>query len=192
MSYAIQNFYNINQKIRFNQKLYLIWLFRNLPLIITYITKSLNIFSLLTLNYKHDLSVQDFFRFFYNNSFYKIFKKLTNTWRPLLGTNYTKSLEYWTCKLGNALIGDDHISYNATQISNNQFFNLYFTPVKISNIPLQNKLYRNVLVRFLHLLLINWQLWPRYYNIAFRYVLITKNYYILRFYDQPKYKIFHL
>lgn len=192
MSYAIQNFYNINQKLRFNQKLYLLWLFKNLPVIITYITKSLNTFSFFTLNYKYDFSVQNFFKFFFNNSFFKIFKKLTTNWRPLLGTNYTKSLEYWICKLGNSLIENKIISYKSLQISNNQFFNLYFYPLKISNIPLQNKLYRNVLVRFLHLLLINWQLWPRYYNIAFRYVIITKNYYILRFYDQPKYKIFHL
>ena len=79
MSYAIQNFYNVNQKLRFNQKLYLLWLFRNLPIIITYIVKSLNTFSLFTLNYKSNFSIQDFFIFFYNNSLYKIFKKLNST-----------------------------------------------------------------------------------------------------------------
>jgi hypothetical protein len=192
MSYAVQNFYNVNQKLRFNQKLYLLWFCRNIPAIIIYITKSLNIFYLSTLNKTLDFSTQDFFHFFYNNSFYKIFKKLTSTWRPLLGTNYTKSLSYWGCKLGNSLLDETIIKSIPVQISNTQFFNTYFYPVKVSNIPLQNKLYRNVLVRFLHLLIIGWQLWPHYYNIAFRYVLITKNYYVLRFYNQPKYKVFHL
>jgi len=192
MSYAIQNFYNMNQKVHFNKRTYLTWIFRNLPIIIAYINKTNNIFMYLSIDKQFQIYNTHLFHTFFNNGFYKLCRKLTVTWRPLLGSNYIKSLEYWSCKLGIYLVESDIKVYKSIVVSQEYFLNIYLHPVLVSNIPLQNKYYRTVLIKFMYLLLLNWQVWKRVYDIAFRFTLITKDFYLIRCYNQPKFKIHHI
>lgn len=132
----------------------------------------------------------EIFQLFFNPGLHKVFKCLVSRWRPLLGTNYTQSLEYWTFKVGISSIEDKSQSYSLVKVGGNLFFNQYFTNITLSNISLHNKYYRTVLVKFLQLLLVNWQLWKKTYNISFQYVIINKNYHLIRCYNKYFFKMY--
>lgn len=132
----------------------------------------------------------EIFQLFFNPGLHKIFKSLVSRWRPLLGTNYTQSLEYWTFKVGISSIEDEVQNYSLLKTNDKLFFNQYFTNVVLSNISLHNKYYRTVLIKFLQLLLVNWQLWKKTYNVSFQYVIVNKNYHLIRCYNKYFFKMY--
>ena len=191
LSYVIQNFYNVNQSLVLNQKLYLIWINRNSPLILTFIIKNWNLL-INNISYLNNIqSLQQLNRFFFNTGFYKLFKTLLIKWNPLLTTNYIKSLQYWTLKFNNILLDKQTNSVSLLTVENEFFYNQYFNNVVISNISLHNKYYRTVILKFITLLTLNWQLWNRNYNISFKFMLITKNFHLIRFYNTYFFKMYN-
>jgi len=191
LSYVIQNFYSINQSLVLNQKLYLIWINRNSPLILTFITKNWNLLinNLSCLN--NSKSLYQLTRFFFNTGFYKILKTLLTKWKTLLTTNYTKSLQYWILKLNTSLIEKQTITNNLIIVEDNLVYNQYFNNVVVSNISLHNKYYRSVMLKFITILTTNWQLWNRNYNISFKFMLITKNFHLVRYYNSYFFKMYN-
>ena len=191
LSYVIQNFYNVNQSLVLNQKLYLIWINRNSPLILTFINKNwiLLINNLSCLN--NSRSLYQLTRFFFNTGFYMLFKTLLTKWKPFLTTNYTKSLQYWVFKLNISLISKQVINSNLINVENVLLHNQYFTPIVISNISLHNKYYRIVMIKFINMLILPWQLWNRNYNISFKFLLLTKNFNLIRYYNTYFFKIYN-
>lgn len=129
---------------------------------------------------------------FFNAGLYKIFKRLLYKWKPLLGSNYTQSLEYWTFKLGIASLEHETTSVSLLPANKTYFFNQYFTSVVVSNISLHNKYYRTVLMKFLQLLLVNWQLWKKTYQISFQYIIINRNFHLMRCYNKYFFKMYNL
>lgn len=191
MSYAIQNFYNVNQALIVNQKLYLNWTFRNLIPIVTLITKNvLNNYGMVIYN-NYGKVLLALFNIFFCDGFYKIFRNLIGKWKPLLGTNYTKSLEYWTFKAGSAFCDNEPLSIMPTPITDQWFFNQYHSSVVLSNISLHNKYYRTVLIKFMLLLLNNWQLWKKTHNISWKFLIINKNFHIIRYYNYYYFKMYN-
>jgi hypothetical protein len=191
LSYVIQNFYNVNQSLVLNQKLYLIWINRNSPLILTFINKNwiLLINNLSCLN--NSRSLYQLTRFFFNTGFYMLFKTLLTKWKPFLTTNYTKSLQYWVFKLNISLISKQVINSNLINVENLLLHNQYFTSIVISNISLHNKYYRIVMLKFINMLILPWQLWNRNYNISFKFLLLTKNFNLIRYYNTYFFKIYN-
>jgi len=191
LSYVIQNFYNVNQSLVLNQKLYLIWINRNSPLILTFINKNwiLLINNLSCLN--NSRSLYQLTRFFFNTGFYMLFKTLLTKWKPFLTTNYTKSLQYWVFKLNISLISKQVINSNLINVENVLLHNQYFTSIVISNISLHNKYYRIVMLKFINMLILPWQLWNRNYNISFKFLLLTKNFNLIRYYNTYFFKIYN-
>lgn len=191
LSYVIQNFYNVNQSLVLNQKLYLIWINRNSPLILTFINKNwiLLINNLSCLN--NSRSLYQLTRFFFNTGFYMLFKTLLTKWKPFLTTNYTKSLQYWVFKLNISLISKQVINSNLINVENVLLHNQYFTSIVISNISLHNKYYRIVMIKFINMLILPWQLWNRNYNISFKFLLLTKNFNLIRYYNTYFFKIYN-
>jgi hypothetical protein len=190
LSYAIQNFYNVNQSLVLNQKLFLSWVFRNINLMVTLMKKNANTLFKTFLYRNSREFLLEIFQLFFNPGLHKIFKCLVSRWRPLLGTNYTQSLEYWTFKVGISSIEDNAQSNSLLKTNNKLFFNQYFTNIVLSNISLHNKYYRTVLVKFLQLLLVNWQLWKKTYNVSFQYVIVNKNYHLIRCYNKYFFKMY--
>ena len=191
MSYAIQNFYNMNHSLLITQKVVLSWALRNIHPAVAFMKKNVNtILSAFLYRNSQDF-IFELFHLFYNAGLYRIFKRLVGRWQALLGSNYTQSLEYWTFQLGIASVDDEVLNPFLLPTSNSLLYNQYFTPVVMSNISLHNKYYRNVLMKFLQLLLVNWQLWKKTYNISFQYIILNKNYYLLRCYNKYYFKVYN-
>lgn len=191
MSYAIQNFSNVNQSLILNQKLYLIWILNNMSTIITFLTKNW-ILTLTTINSKNNLESFLFLtRLFFNNGFYKLFKTLLTKWKPFVTVNYTKSVQYWVYKIGSSVIDKKIPINNVVTISTINLYNQYYSNFVISNISMHNKYYRTVLLKFLQLLLLNWQLWGKNYVVSYRFMLINKNFHLIRYYNSYFFKMYN-
>lgn len=191
MSYVIQNFYSVNHALILNQKLYWIWLHRNNNLILTFLVRNWT-HGFSNLNYL--TNVQMLFTLnllFFNNSFYQIYKTLLTKWNQFWVTNYVKSLQYWTLIGSHRLISKQSIRTELLVLHEDLFFNQYFTNVVVSNISLHNKYYRNVLLKFILLLVSPWQLWNRHYNISLKFMLISKNFHLIRFYNSYFFKMYN-
>ena len=191
MSYVIQNFYTINQSLVLNQKLYLTWISKNTPLILTFIIKNWTLL-LNNLSYhNHSISLYQLNRFFFNVGLYTLLKTLLTKWKPFLTTNYTKSLQYWIFKLSISLIEKSPVSSKTVTIEDNLVYNQYYNNVVVSNISLHNKYYRSVMLKFITLLTVNWQMWNRNFNISFKFAIINKNFNIIRFYNSYFFKMYN-
>ena len=193
MSYVIQNFYSINQTLILNQKLYLIWIFRNIHLILTLIIKDLN--TLLNINlFNNNFSIMfTLTKLFFNNTLIVLLKTLVTKWKPFLSINFTKSLQYWIIISGVEFIDNKTtvLSIKSPQICIDLFNNQYYLNMTVSNISLHNKYYRTVLLKFLVILLNNWQLWNKHYDISFKFLLGTKNLHLIRYYNFYFFKIYN-
>jgi len=76
MSYVIQNFHSINPNLILNQKVYLVWVLRNINLILTFILRDLNS-SFSTKLCKTNFQVlNSLLATFYNKSLYVILKTI--------------------------------------------------------------------------------------------------------------------
>lgn len=193
MSYVIQNFYNVNQSLILNQKLYLIWIFKNIHLILTLIIKDLNTLLNLNLLNNNFSIIFTLTKLFFNNSLIVLLKTLVTRWKPFLSINFTKSLQYWVLTSGIEFI-DNKITIlcvKTPEISSNLFYNQYYLNMTVSNISLHNKYYRVVLLKFLTILLNNWQLWNKHYNITFKFLLGTKNLHLIKYYNFYFFKIYN-
>ncbi len=193
MSYVIQNFYNVNQSLILNQKLYLIWIFKNIHLILTLIIKDLNTLLNINLLNNNFSIVFTLTKMFFNNSLIVLLKTLVTRWKPFLSINFTKSLQYWILTSGIEFI-DNKITIlhvKTPEISSNLFYNQYYLNMTVSNISLHNKYYRIVLLKFLTILLNNWQLWNKHYNITFKFLLGTKNLHLIKYYNFYFFKIYN-
>lgn len=191
MSYAIQNFSHVNQSLILNQKLYLIWVLNNMSTIITFLTKNW-ILTLTTINSKNNLESFLFLtRLFFNNGFYKLFKTLLTKWKPFVTVNYTKSVQYWVYKIGSSVIDKKIPINNVVTISDIHLYNQYYSNFVISNISMHNKYYRTVLLKFLQLILLNWQLWGKNYVISYRFMLVNKNFHLIRYYNSYFFKMYN-
>lgn len=193
MSYVIQNFYNVNQSLILNQKLYLIWIFKNIHLILTLIIKDLN--TLLNINlFNTNFSIIfTLTKLFFNNSLIVLLKTLVTRWKPFLSINFTKSLQYWVLTSGIEFIDNKTtiLCVKTPEVSSNLFYNQYYLNMTVSNISLHNKYYRVVLLKFLTILLNNWQLWNKHYNITFKFLLGTKNLHLIKYYNFYFFKIYN-
>lgn len=193
MSYVIQNFYNVNQSLILNQKLYLIWIFKNIHLILTLIIKDLNTLLNINLLNNNFSIIFTLTKLFFNNSLIVLLKTLVTRWKPFLSINFTKSLQYWVLTSGIEFI-DNKITIlcvKTPEISSNLFYNQYYLNMTVSNISLHNKYYRVVLLKFLTILLNNWQLWNKHYNITFKFLLGTKNLHLIKYYNFYFFKIYN-
>jgi hypothetical protein len=191
MSYVIQNFSNINQSLILNQKLYLTWILNNMSIIITLLTKNW-ILTLTIINSKNNLESFLFLtRPFFNNGFYKLFKTLLTKWKPFVTINYTKSVQYWVYKIGSSIIDKKIPINNIVTVSNIHLYNQYYSNFVISNISIHNKYYRVVLLKFLQLVLLNWQLWGKNYVISYRFMLVNKNLHLIRYYNSYFFKMYN-
>lgn len=192
MSYVIQNFYQVNQGLVFTQKLYLIWVFRNSPLMISLSLRHFHTFIVPVMYLNSSLLYVEMVNWLYKSGFTKIWNKLVTRWKPLLGSNFTKGMQYWTYKLGSSLLEKNYLKVNLLQPHDNfVIYNQYYTSVVVSNISLHNKYYRIVMMKFLNLVLYTWQVWVQRHRWTFNFILINKNFHVLYFYNFYFFKMFN-
>ena len=194
LSYVIQNFYIVNPNINLNQKLYLIWLSRNIHVLITYLLKGFNA-ALFLVNSTTKLAlIQNLFSLFYSKALFKLVKDVTKRWKSFLTLNVNKSLQHFVLTQGIAFVDDEMRSLATTPIQLNTshlFLNQYFTNKSISNINLHNKHYRATLLKLLTSLQGNWTLWNKHYKTTYGFILITSKYYNFTYYNHYFFKVYN-
>lgn len=180
----MQNFYTKNQKVLFNQKLYYLWLVKNIPYMLVSIMSSVTDADVF-FNYKNSrVLFSRLFRTFFSAGFPRRFKRSFRNWHSIHGGSYARGVEYWAFRSGlNLLEGKNH-KYFLRPLSTEFVFNQYYHTTSISTISLHFKFYRVVLMNCLQLTLGLWQAWPTYYNISYRFALMTRKYYLLRFHNK--------
>ena len=193
MSYLIQNFYTVNQSLILNQKLYLMWVLRNMSIILTLIIKSLTLFLNVSVLSNPSSLVYTFTHLFFGSSFFIILKTVVSKWKPFLGSNLTRSMQYWIFKTGIHYVDDKQlvVVVKSPSLSKNLIENQYVLNQTISNISLHSKYYRTVMLKFLIILLTNWQLWNKHHSITFKFLLINKNFNLIRYYNFYFFKIYN-
>lgn len=194
LSYVIQNFYIINPNINLNQKLYLIWLARNIHVLITYILKSFNAALFLVSSTTKLALLQNLFSLFYSKALFKLVKDVTKKWKSFVNLNLNKSLQHFVLTQGIAFVDDEVNALASSPVqlkTSHLFLNQYFTNKSISNINLHGKHYRTTLLKLLTSLQGNWTLWNKHYKMTYGFMLITSNYYNFTYYNHYFFKIYN-
>jgi len=188
----MQNFYTKNQKVIFNQKLYYLWLVKNIPYMIVTIIAS-NTYADNCFSYsKSRLLWGRLFGIFFNSGFPRRFRRSFRNWHAIHGGSYARGVEYWSFRSGLNLLGTKNPQYFFKTVNDDFFFNQYYHSATISVISLHFKFYRVVLMNCLQLTIGLWQSWPTFYNISYRFVLMTRKYYLLRFHNKAYFKVQNL
>lgn len=188
----MQNFYTRNQKVMFNQKLYFLWLVKNIPYMILSIVSSVTDADTCFNYSKSRVLWGRLFRTFFHAGFPRRFKRSFRNWHPIHGGSYARGVEYWSFRSGLNLLENKNPQYFVKPLSENHFFNQYYHATAISTISLHYKFYRVVLMNCLQLTLGLWQAWPVSHTISYRFVLMIRKFYLLRFYNKVYFKVQNL
>jgi hypothetical protein len=184
MNYVVQHFHWNQPIILMNHKIYVNAILRNLFLILTF-TKVLNNFILgLKIHSECETRFLLLATKYFSGGFSKIFKFILHRWKPVLAINYTKSVEYWIFKTASLWLENKQITYKNNQNSQTWFLNQYNTPTRISHVAFQKKTMRQVVFKFLHFLLLNWDVWPRFFKFGLNFTILTRSYLLLRCYNR--------
>jgi len=191
LSYAIQNFYRLSPVNRLTYRRYYNWLYRNTASIwylINYLHLNSNIY-LQTLS--KSLISPKFLKSLFSKSLIKLFTKKILKWRPVKESQWVRGVEYWAYKtiLHNTLINEAAVK-PVLYHSEVYFYNQYLFEKRYVLISFYQKYYRTVLVNFLHLLLRPWQFWRSHLFYDMNSLLITGEFFLLRFLNTRLFKVY--
>ena len=194
MSYVIQNFYLINPNINLNQKTYLLWLSRNVHVIIAFMLKGLNDALFFSYSQIRPLLLRNLFTIFYSKGLPRLFKNLTKKWKSFTTINLNKSLQHFTLSQGIALVNEDS---NLLQLSpiklhpQSLFLNQYFTNKTMSNINMHGKFYRITLLKLLVSLQSNWSMWNKNYKLTYGFLILSPQFYNFVYLNHYFFKVYN-
>jgi len=191
----MQNFYNTNPIIVLNHRLRITWLSRNLYLIIVLVYKTFNKFLCNTTFTNNFDLLYRLNLIFFSRGFMTNFKTTKKKWKSFMTIAITKSLQHHLFKNGIDFVDykvvkplNPNLRFSTTQL----FLNQNYLPLTLSNISLHNKPYRNVMFRYLLLVLTNWQHWNRNLRLTLRYLIGSNELQMLYFYNMYIFKIYNL
>jgi hypothetical protein len=192
---VIQNFNSTAPIKIWNQRSQLLFLTRNLYLILTWFLKLTA--SLIAPAWQYN-NLVIFYRLgskLYSKGFTSMFIKVIPQWKFFNALNINKSLEYWLFKSGNLLLDASQTAPLRTTLclkDETPFLNQYYSTFQLSNISLHKKPFRAVVFRHLTAILIFWQNWGNSYNVSFKFMLGAPEFRLLYFYNMYIFKIYHL
>lgn len=194
MSYVIQNFYTINPNINLNQKTYLMWLSRNIHVIVTFILKGFSDSLFFSYTLVQPLMMRNLFAIFYSKGLPRLVKNLTKKWKSFTTININKSLQHFTLRQGIALIdeGTDKLQVLPIDFSNSSLFlNQYFTNKMMSNINMHGKFYRTTLLKLLVSLQSNWIMWNKNYKLTYGFLILSPQFYNFVYLNHYFFKVYN-
>ncbi len=152
MSYVIQNFYDSHKRLTMTPRFKTLFFFNNFIKIffffkLTTFIKMTNKINFLCIN-----SLSIFFKYFFSKQTEKFLTKLNFNLIGNYTNNMTKSLIFHIFYNFNFLLKSFPSKFAFLPIRANYLYNLYFFPVKVLNVQLNNTFYKNI---FFSLLLIN-------------------------------------
>lgn len=195
MSYVIQNFTVMAPIKVWNQRSQLLFVMRNLYIIILWVLKTYT--SYIT-SFTGCTNILLFYRLgskLYSRGFTSVFSKIVRKWRFFNVANVNKSLEYWIFRSGNKFLDLQETQPMNDSLyikSDKPFLNQYYSTFLLSNISLHRKPFRTVVFKQLISILLFWQTWNKHHQITFRFLLGCQEFYLLYFYNMYIFKIYHL
>lgn len=191
----MQNFYSLTSINRLTYRRYFHWLSRNTAsiwLLFNYLSISLTQYLNSSLNFKYFPAL---LTTLFSQSLSNLFTKNAIKWRPIRENQLIRGVEYWTYQTFLTTIekGVTKCSINHNErVSSQLFYNQHLIEKKYTLISLFQKYYRFTLVNFLHFLLRPWQYWR--YQLAYNLnlLLITNEFYFLRFLNTPLFKVYSI
>jgi hypothetical protein len=195
MSYVIQNFTTAVPTRVCNQRNQLLFIIRNIYIIIFWIVKKFNFFLTPSISYTNISLLYHLELKLYSKGFTSIFSKIIQKWKFFHTININRSLEYWIFKSG-SLFFSSHETYPLSKAlcfnEDQHFLNQYYTPYLLSNISLHKKPFRITLFKHLAHILLLWQSWNRHHQPTFRFLLGSQDFYLLYFFNMYIFKVYHL
>ena len=191
MSYVIQHFYRLSPVNRLTYRRYFNWLARNTALI-WFLINYLNINSNVFLKSFKDLMVSpQLLKSFFSKGLIKLFTKSSLKWRPVRESQWVRGSEYWSYKLmSQNFLNDQLLTKPLHLYTTNYFYNQPLLEKRYMLISFSQKYYRVVLVNFLHLLIKSWQFWRTQLVYTMNSLLITNEFFILRFLNTRLFKVY--
>jgi hypothetical protein len=195
MSYVTQNFYSLTSTNRLTYRRYFHWLSRNTAsiwLLFNYLNSSLNQYLNPVLNFRYFPAL---LTTLFSQSLSNLFTKNAIKWRPIRENQWIRGTEYWTYRTFlNTMEGDvvTHSTTTTESLSSSLFYNQQLLEKKYTLISLFQKYYRFALVNFLHFLLRPWQYWRHQLSYNLDLLLLTNEFYILRFLNTRLFKVYYI
>ena len=144
MSYVIQNFYESNKKINLTPRFKFLFILNNLEkfFIFIKINTFLNFSNKLNFNYLNTFNL--FVKHFFSKQFIKFIFQLNLTLVNNYTNNLSKSSIYLIFYNLNKFLNLNRFCFNINNTSNVNLFNLYYLPVKVIIIRVNNNFYKNI------------------------------------------------
>lgn len=191
MSYVIQNFHNNKPALVVTQRLKLLTLYNNLP-VIQFLLTSLHhmwLFNRFTFNCAEYLKV--LYKSFH---VWGIERWLSDALAPryaFFDPNLVKSLRYWVAlSTTNSLLSGVSAA-KVTRPSSRRVLNQALTPVTVLGISFQGKTYRTVLFRFFMHIISNYRMWNKQYVLRTRFLILTPDFYLVKYYNRHFFKAYN-
>ena len=176
MSYVIQNFYDFNKKVNLTPRFKFFFLLNNLEkfFIFIKINTFLKYSNKLNFNYLNTFNL--FFKYFFSKQYFKLLFQLNLTLVGNYTNNITKSSIYIIFYFFEKFLNLNKILFKFKNLVliDQINYNLYFLPIKVLNIRINNNFYKNI---FFFFMLINSFLWYQHSStIKFYLNFIFVNY----------------
>lgn len=183
MSYVIQNFYDCNRKLAFTPRFFYLFIFANLEKIIIFI--KFNTFFFFT-NKQQLMNFNYFFlftKYFFSRQFIKILFKMNLKLVGGYENNLTKCSIYHIFNTINTFIDSKAIISNRQFNDDTYFFNQYLLPIKVLNIKLRKKFFKNTFFYFMFINSYYW--WQKSTNFKFylNFLFINYNFKVYPFFS---------
>lgn len=190
----MQNFYSLTTINRLTYRRYFHWLYRNTALVwllINYLNSSLSTYLTLETKFKYFPAL---LKTIFSQSLNNLFTKNAIKWRPIRETQWVRGVEYWSYSTFLTFLEEK--SFNQTNhltLSQPTLFeNQYLLEKKYTLITFFQKYYRFVLVNFLHFLIRPWQYWRHQLCYNLELLVLTQEFYVLRFLNTRLFKVYSI
>jgi len=191
----MQNFYSLTSINRLTYRRYFHWLSRNTAsiwLLFNSLNSSVTQYLNLNLNFKYFPAL---LVTLFSQSLSNLFTKNSIKWRPIRENQLIRGAEYWTYRTFlNTIEKGVTTSLTVTTKDNppHLFYNQHLIEKKYTLMSFFQKYYRFTLVNCLHFLLRPWQYWRHQLSYNLNLLLLTNEFYLLRFLNTRLFKVYYI
>lgn len=190
----MQNFHSLTTINRLTYRRYFHWLYRNTALVwllINYLNNSSSVYLNPITHFKYFPAL---LQTIFSQSLNNLFTKNAIKWRPIRESQWIRGVEYWSYTTLLMFLEEKSPNKVANLLTSQStlFENQYLMEKKYTLITFFQKYYRFVLVNFLHFLIRPWQYWRHQLCYNLNLILLTREFYVLRFLNTRLFKVYSI
>lgn len=191
MSYVIQNFSQSNKKMILNPRFKFTFILFNLNKFFIFI--KLHTFLNLTgkLNYLNLSHLSLFFKYFFSKQYLKLIYKNNLNYLGNYTNNIAKSCIFYIFYNFYNFLLTGKINLSQIKLCDNSVYNIYFTPISVLNVKINNTFYKNVFYFFMFVYQFIWYQHDSKLNFYLNFLFVNYNLKISRFYNGYFLKIYN-